>query len=163
MTETRWLTDEQQRAWRGLAGVMTLLPAALDAQLQRDQDLTHFAYWVLAMLSEAPTRSLQMSDLAAASRSSLSRLSHLVARLEERGWVRRERSTEDARATFAVLTDEGYAKVVAAAPGHVETVRSLVFDGLSDAQVRQLETISRIIFGRLDPEQRLAGIQGTGR
>jgi DNA-binding MarR family transcriptional regulator len=138
MTQPRWLSDDEQRSWRKLAGVLTLLPAALDAQLQRDAGLTHFAYWVLAMLSETSGRALQMSELAAASRSSLSRLSHTVARLEENGWIRRERSSDDARATVAILTDEGYAKVVDTAPGHVETVRTLVFDVLSPVQVRQL-------------------------
>jgi DNA-binding MarR family transcriptional regulator len=141
MGEPRWLTADEQRSWRKLAGVLTLLPAALDAQLQRDAGLTHFAYWVLAMLSETPGRTLQMTELAAASRSSLSRLSHTVARLERGGWVRRERSPDDARATVAVLTDEGWAKVVETAPGHVEAVRMLVFDVLSPAQVGQLDDI----------------------
>ncbi len=156
MTDPRWLSDDQQQAWRALAGVMTLLPAALDAQLQRDEDLTHFAYWVMAMLSETPSRALQMSELAAASRSSLSRLSHTVARLERRGWVRRERSTEDARATVAVLTDDGYAKVVATAPGHVQTVRSLVFDALTDAQVDQLHAICAVLLERVALDNRCA-------
>jgi DNA-binding MarR family transcriptional regulator len=158
---TRWLTDEQQRAWRKLAGVFTLLPAALDAQLQRDEDLTHFAYWVMAMLSETPARRLQMSDLAAMSSSSLSRLSHTVARLEQRGWVRRERSTDNPRATVAVLTDTGDAKVVQAAPGHVETVRSLVFDPLTDVQVRQLEAICAAVLNRLDPDHRITAYHET--
>jgi DNA-binding MarR family transcriptional regulator len=141
MAEPRWLSDSEQRSWRKLAGVLTLLPAALDAQLQRDARLTHFAYWVLAMLSETPGRALQMTELAAASRSSLSRLSHTVARLEANGWVRRERSPDDARATLAVLTDDGYAKVVETAPGHVEAVRELVFDVLRSDQVDQLAGI----------------------
>jgi DNA-binding MarR family transcriptional regulator len=141
MSEPRWLSAAEQQSWRKLAGVLTLLPAALDTQLQRDAGLTHFAYWVLAMLSETPSRSLQMTDLAAMSRSSLSRLSHTVARLERDGWVRRERSPADGRATVAVLTEAGYAKVVETAPGHVEAVRSLVFDVLSPTQVRQLDGI----------------------
>jgi DNA-binding MarR family transcriptional regulator len=149
MTEPRWLSDEEQRSWRKLAGVLTLLPAALDSQLQRDAGLTHFAYWVLAMLSETPNRALQMTELAQASRSSLSRLSHTVARLEARGWVRRERSPDDARATVAVLTDDGYAKVVETAPGHVEAVRSLVFDVLSATQVSQLATICGALLDEL--------------
>jgi DNA-binding MarR family transcriptional regulator len=151
MSEPRWLSDEQQQAWRTLAGVMTLLPAALDAQLQRDAGVTHFAYWVMAMLSETPGRALRMSELAAASRASLSRLSHLVARLEERGWVRREASADDARATVAVLTDAGYDKVVATAPGHVDTVRALVFDALTDGQVRQLDELCGALLAQLDP------------
>jgi DNA-binding MarR family transcriptional regulator len=149
MAEPRWLSDDEQRSWRKLAGVLTLLPAALDAQLQRDAGLTHFAYWVLAMLSETPNRALQMTELAAASRSSLSRLSHTVARLESNGWVRRERSPDDARATVALLTDDGYAKVVETAPGHVEEVRRLVFDVLSPAQVDQLAGICAALLDRL--------------
>jgi DNA-binding MarR family transcriptional regulator len=155
MTSPRWLSDEQQKAWRKLAGVFTLLPAALDAQLQRDEDLTHFAYWVMAMLSETPSRRLQMSELAAMSSSSLSRLSHTVARLERRGWIRRERSSDNPRATVAVLTRSGSAKVVRSAPGHVETVRSLVFDALTDAQVRELDEICAALLERLDPDRRL--------
>jgi DNA-binding MarR family transcriptional regulator len=152
MTQPRWLSDDEQRSWRKLAGVLTLLPAALDAQLQRAAGLTHFAYWVLAMLSETPDRALQMSELAAASRSSLSRLSHTVARLEPAGWVRRERSPDDARATVAILTDDGYEKVVATAPGHVEEVRTLVFDVLSPDQVRQLADICAALLDGLAAE-----------
>lgn len=165
MSEPRWLSDEQQQAWRKLAGVTTLLPAALDAQLQREAGVTHFAYWVMAMLSETPGRALRMSELAAASRASLSRLSHLVARLEERGWVRREASADDARATVAVLTDAGYDKVVATAPGHVDTVRALVFDALTDGQVRQLDELCAALLAQLDPGGRFQrpGPQGAAR
>jgi DNA-binding MarR family transcriptional regulator len=149
---TRWLSEEQQRAWRRLAAVVELLPAGLEAQLQRDAGLTHFGYWVLAMLSEAPGRTLRMSDLAGRSHGSLSRLSHLVSRLEERGWVRRERSTEDGRGSSATLTEAGYAKLVAAAPGHVEAVQHLVFDGLTRRQVGELDRICGALLARLDPQ-----------
>src|SRR4051795_1843658 len=123
MDEPRWLDNDEQRAWRRLAAVMTLLPAALDAQLQRDATLTHFAYFTMAMLSEAPGRALRMSELAARSSSSPSRLSHTVSRLESRGWVRRQRASEDGRGQVAVLTDDGLAALTAAAPGHVRAVR----------------------------------------
>ncbi|MDQ7908595.1 MarR family transcriptional regulator [Phytohabitans sp. ZYX-F-186] len=151
MEETRWLTAEQQRAWRRFAAVVTQLPGALDAQLQQDANLTHFGYWVLAMLSEAPDRALRMSELATLSNGSQSRLSHLVGRLEERGWVRRERTPEDGRGYLAVLTDEGYRKVVETAPGHVAKVRSVVFDALTPEQVAQLDEISALILARLTP------------
>jgi DNA-binding MarR family transcriptional regulator len=151
MAGTRWLTDDEQRAWRRLAAVTMLLPAALESQLQRDADLTHFGYWVLAMLSEAPDRRIRMSELAARCNGSQSRLSHLVSRLEERGWVRRERVDGDGRGWVAVLTDAGYAKVVRTAPGHVEEVRSLVFDALTPEQVTQLEEINTAILTRLSP------------
>lgn len=153
MAETRWLTDEQQRAWRRFAAVVMLLPAALESQLQRDADLTHFGYWVLAMLSEAPGQRLRMSELAAMSHGSQSRLSHLVSRLEARGWVRRERVDQDGRGWLAVLTDAGYEKVVQTAPGHVEEVQSLVFDALTPEQVRQLEEINTAILQRLSPRR----------
>jgi DNA-binding MarR family transcriptional regulator len=152
---TRWLTDDEQRAWRRLGAVTMLLPAALESQLQRDAGLTHFGYWVLAMLSESPGRSRRMSELAAMAHGSQSRLSHLVARLEERGWVRRERVGEDGRGYAAVLTDAGWDKVVATAPGHVEEVRRLVFDALSPEQVNALDQICAAIVPRLagsDPE-----------
>lgn len=147
---TRWLDDEEQAAWRQLAAVITRLPAALDAQLQRDADLTHFGYWVLAMLSEAPGSSLRMSELAARANASLSRLSHGVGRLEKQGWVRRERSPDDGRGSVAVLTDEGRAKIEAAAPGHVAEVRRLVFDGLDAEGVRRLAEIGRLLATNID-------------
>jgi DNA-binding MarR family transcriptional regulator len=147
----RWLSDDEQQAWRRLAAVCMLLPATLETQLQRDADLTHFGYWVMAMLSEAPGRALRMSELAALSNGSQSRLSHLVARLEQRGWVRRERSAADGRGYVATLTDEGYAKLVETAPGHVEEVRSRVFDALTPDQVSTMDDICTAILTRLDP------------
>lgn len=150
MADPRWLTDDEQDAWRQLAGLITLLPAALDAQLQRDAQLTHFGYWVLAMLSEAPDRSLRMAQLAARSNASASRLSHVVSRLESQGWVRRERSPEDGRGALAVLTDAGWDKIVGTAPGHVEEVRRLVFDALDAEQVARLGELARVLTARLE-------------
>lgn len=138
MDDTRWLTDEQQVAWRRFVEVLVKVPAALEAQLQRDSSLTHMGYIVLSTLSERPDRRLSMSKLAKLVSASLSRLSHVVARLEAQGWMRRERDPEDGRVQIAVLTDDGYAKVVASAAGHAEAVQQLVFDRLTPAQVRQL-------------------------
>ncbi len=152
--EPRWLTDDEQDAWRALATVLLKLPAALDAQLQRDAGLSTFEYLVLSGLSEAPDRTLRMSDLAELANGSLSRLSHVVTRLEQRGWVRREVCPEDGRCTNAVLTTAGQRKVAAAAPGHVETVRHLVIDALTAAQVRQLRDIGRRVARRVDPDER---------
>ena len=149
--EPRWLDAEERAAWLSLAGVMTLLPAALDAQLQRDAGLSHFEYMVLAMLSERPTRTARMSELAALANGSLSRLSHVARRLEDQGFLARQACAEDRRATNAVLTDAGYAKVVATAPGHVATVRRLVFDALNPAQRDDLRTIGDQILGRVNP------------
>lgn len=150
MQEPRWLTPEEQDAWRQLAALLTRLPAALDGQLQRDAQLTHFGYWVLAMLSEAPDRSLRMSELAAQANSSLSRLSHGVTRLVAQGYVRRHRACDDGRGQVAVLTDAGFAKLEAAAPGHVEAVRRLVFDPLTPEQVCALGTLSRTLLEQVD-------------
>jgi DNA-binding MarR family transcriptional regulator len=142
MDEPRWLTDDQQQMWRRFVEVLVRVPAALEAQLQRDAGLTHMGYIVMLTLSECPGRRLAMSKLAKGVSSSLSRLSHVVARLEGQGWVRRERNPEDGRVQMAVLTDEGYEKVVETAPGHAEAVQQLVFDRLSPAQVRQLTKVA---------------------
>ena len=149
MDEPRWLTDEEQQAWRPFAALLFRLPAALDAQLQRDAQITHFEYMVLISLSEAPDRSLRMSDLAAMASGSLSRLSHVVSRLERRDWVRREPCPGDGRFINAVLTDEGWEKVVATAPGHVEAVQKLVVDALTPEEFRALGAASAQILARL--------------
>src|SRR3954453_16019396 len=140
--EPRWLDDEEMSAWLALNGVILLLPAALDSQMQRDNGITMFEYLVMAMLSEAPERTLQLKRLAGAANGSLSRLSHVVTRLEKRDWVRREPMADNGRVTMARLTDAGYGKVVASAPNQVEQVRQLVFDNLDRRQVRQLQEIS---------------------
>jgi len=148
---TRWLNAEERAVWLGLARVMTRLPPALDAQLECEAGLNYFEYIVMAMLSEHPDRVLRMSQLAGFANASLSRLSHVVKRLEGMGFVRREPDTLDGRTTKAVLTDAGMAAVVAAAPGHVTAVRELVFDSLTAAQVRQLRTALDDILARVDP------------
>jgi DNA-binding MarR family transcriptional regulator len=149
LQEARWLSADERAAWMPFASVLFRLPAALDTQLQRDAGLSHFEYMVLASLSEAPRRTLRMSDLAALASGSLSRLSHVVSRLEMRGWVRRESCPSDGRYTNAILTDDGFRKVAEAAPGHVLAVRALVIDALTGRQLRQLEDISDCINRRL--------------
>ena len=119
--DTQWLDDEQHAAWVKLVAVVELLPGVLDTQLRRDAGLTHFEYFVLAMLSEAPERTLRMTSLAQRTNATLPRLSHVVRRLEDRGLVERFPCPEDGRATNARLTEDGWAKVVDTAPGHVET------------------------------------------
>jgi DNA-binding MarR family transcriptional regulator len=142
MEPMEWLSDEQQAAWRPFAALLLRLPAALDAQLQKDAGITHFDYLVLSGLSETPGRTLRMSELAATASSSLSRLSHVVSRLEARGWVRREPCPGDGRFINAVLTDEGWEKVRATAPGHVAAVRELLVSTLSEEEFTQLGAIS---------------------
>ena len=151
----RWLDDEQQRTWRTWLAVAELLPRALDAQLQRDAGISHAAYIVLAMLSESPHRSRRMSDLARRANQSQSRLSHTVARLEERGWVRRERSTEDGRGNLAVLTDAGWDVVRQLAPGHVDAVRESVFEPLDPELTKAFGDALTAIIDRLDPDHSL--------
>jgi DNA-binding MarR family transcriptional regulator len=149
--ETRWLDADEREAWLGLIGVTLLLPSLLDSQLQRDAGLTTFDYLVLAMLSEAPERTLQLKTLARLSNGSLSRLSHTVTRLEKRGWIRRETSPTDGRATVAVLTDAGYAKIVESAPGHVDLVRAKVFDAIDPRDVAVLARAMRAVLNSIDP------------
>ena len=153
---TRWLDETELAAWTRLVAVVELLPGGLEAQLRRDAGLTHFEYYTLAMLSEAPRRTLQMTALARLTHATLSRVSHVISRLEERGFVTREANPDDARATNARLTAAGYRKVVASAPGHVSAARELVLDALSPQQVRQLTRIAEAILGRLDPSGAMA-------
>jgi DNA-binding MarR family transcriptional regulator len=155
--EPRWLDDEERQAWLALASVFIRLPGVLDAQLQRDSAVSFFEYQVLVVLSEAPDRTLRMSALASLAEGSLPRLSQVVARLEKRGWVRRGPDPTDGRFTLASLTEDGWEQLVASAPGHVEAVRSLVFDPLPRAQVRQLTSIGRRIMGAIDPHSRCLG------
>jgi DNA-binding MarR family transcriptional regulator len=152
MAEPRWLNDEERQAWLTLVGVLIRLPAALDAQLQRDADINHFEYQALAVLSESPDRTMRMSDLALLANGSLSRISHVVNRLEKRGWVTRAPDPADGRYTLATLTETGWTKVVDTAPGHVEAVRGLIFDPLTGAQTRQLRDIGHRVLKAIDPD-----------
>jgi DNA-binding MarR family transcriptional regulator len=155
-TEPRWLDEAERAAWLRLIAVVELLPSALDTQLRRDSQLTHFDYYVLAMLSEAPERTLRMTALALRTNATLPRLSHVVRRLEERRLVERFPCPQDGRATNARLTSVGWERVVAAAPGHVEAVRRHVFDALTAAQVTQLREICDALLPTLDPDRTLA-------
>lgn len=156
--DTPWLDRRELRAWIRLRAVLELLPGVLDAQLRRDADVTEFEYYVLAMLSEAPGRTLRMTELARQTAATLPRLSHVVTRLERRGLVQRFPCPEDGRATNAQLTQEGWAKVQQAAPGHVSTVRRTVIDALTDEQMDQLTTIGDAILGALDPSGAMAAL-----
>ena len=145
MDEPEWLTPVEHDAWMALAGVLFLLPTALDSQLQRDSDLAMADYMVLVMLSERDGRSMRMTELATSANTSQSRLSRIVARLEVAGFVTRQMAPDDRRAVLATLTEAGLAKLVAAAPGHVAQVRKLVFDRLSPAQVASLNEVARAL------------------
>lgn len=156
--ETQWLDDEQLDAWVKLVAVVELLPGVLDSQLRRDAGLTHFEYFVLAMLSEADDRTLRMTSLAQRTNATLPRLSHVVRRLEDRDLVERFPCPEDGRATNARLTQSGMAEVVAAAPGHLANVRQHVIDALTPSQVHQLREIAGALLTTLDPEGRMSGL-----
>jgi DNA-binding MarR family transcriptional regulator len=159
--DTRWLDSEQMAAWRRLVAVLELLPGVLDGQLRRDAQLTHFEYYVLAMLSEAPDRTLRLTMLAQRTNATLPRLSHVVQRLEDRGLMERFPCPQDRRATNARLTATGWQKVVDTAPGHVATVREHVIDALSPEQIDQLAAIADAILRRLDPDGRM-GVPALG-
>ncbi|WP_312179972.1 MarR family transcriptional regulator [Arthrobacter sp.] len=147
----RWLTPEERQAWLALYAVATRLPGTLDADLFRRARITLFDYHVLAMTSESPEKQLAMSELAFRSNASLSRLSHVVKKLEQRGWMRRFPSPKDARVTTAAITEEGMAALTQLAPGHVESVRHAVFDVLDDRDVADLARVGTKILALLDP------------
>jgi DNA-binding MarR family transcriptional regulator len=147
--DTQWLDDDEQRTWRAFLTAQRLLFDRLERQLQRDAGLPHAYYEILVRLSEAPDRTLRMSQLADSSLSSRSRLSHAVARLEAAGWVRRRACAEDRRGSFAELTPEGLAKLEASAPGHVEAVRSDLFDALDRNHQHALREISQALVNHL--------------
>ncbi|GAA3488965.1 MarR family transcriptional regulator [Streptomyces cremeus] len=149
--EPRWLTDEEQRVWRAYIHATTLLDDTLDRQLQRDAGMPHMYYGLLVQLAQAPGRKLRMTELARSAKITRSRLSHAVARLEKNGWVRRQDCPSDKRGQNAFLTDEGFAVLQEAAPGHVSLVRKAMFDRLSEEQVRRLGEIMCVIADGLEP------------
>jgi DNA-binding MarR family transcriptional regulator len=149
-----WLTPGELASWLTVARLITRLPWALDAQLQRDADLSMIEYMTLASLAEAPEWTLRMSELAEHASSSLSRLSHLVKRLESRDYVRREPDPADGRFTNAILLPAGMAKLESAAPGHVAYVRRLVVDNLSGERLRRLGQDAERILQRIDSPAR---------
>jgi DNA-binding MarR family transcriptional regulator len=151
--QTRWLNDREQLAWRTFLTACQTVFGAVESQLLRDSDIPHGYYEVLVRLSETPGRALRMTQLAEASTSSKSRLSHAVARLEERGWVKRTDCPTDRRGQIAQLTDEGYAALAAAAPGHAKQVRRSLIDRLTPEQVEQLLQICTAILAGADPSQ----------
>ena len=158
MDSARWLDADEQQIWRAYIDTVRLLITALDRELQRDGGIPHGYYELLVLLSEAPGRTVRMSELAELSLSSRSRLSHAVARLEEAGWIERRSCPTDRRGALAVLTDKGFAAIQAAAPGHVESVRRHVFDLLTPEQLRQLAEINAAIREGLRGE----GAEGCG-
>lgn len=164
MDATRFYTDDELDTWIPVAALLELLPRELDAQLLRDADLTHFDYFALSMLTNAPGHRLQMKQLASMTNATMPRLSHVVSRLERRGLVAREPNAADARGVDVVITPEGRRVVLQATPGHVATVRDLVLDALGDRQREQLREIAAAVLARIDPDGRMAASRPrTGR
>lgn len=157
MTQPRWLNEEELELWLKLVGLSMLMPSAVEAQLKRDAGMNQFEYHVLAMLSEAENRTRLMTDLAFHTNASLSRLSHVVTRLEAQGWVVRSVCATDRRATNVTLTEAGWEKLKATAPGHVAAVRELIFDPLTATQVKQLNSALQPILDSIDTEHRRPG------
>ncbi|NLS10188.1 MarR family transcriptional regulator [Nesterenkonia sp. MY13] len=162
MADPRWLTDDERSAWLNLASVLELLPGALDAQLLRDDDLTHFEYFTLASLSEAPERTLRIKALADMTNATLPRISRVLTGLEKAGLITRSLCDNDRRARNVTLTEKGWSAVVQAAPRHVENVRRLVFDRLTPEQTAQLSSIAESLLGELDPEGRMFTVPASG-
>ena len=156
----RWLDADEQATWRAFLAAMRRVQEVLERQLQNDAEMPVAYYMILVILSETEGRTLRMSDLATATNSSPSRLSHAVARLEEMGWVKRESCASDRRGSFANLTDDGFAALAAAAPGHVNAVREAVFDQLTAEQAAQLATICRALLGGDEPDEPCASLTG---
>ncbi|MBN1091800.1 MarR family transcriptional regulator [Blastococcus sp. TML/M2B] len=146
----RWLDADEQRAWRAWLYSAQLLQDRLDRELTQATGISHAYYEILVALSEADDRRMRMSELADRCLSSRSRLSHAVSRLEERGWVRRQTCAEDGRGQLAVLTDEGFGALEAAAPIHVESVRTHLFDQLSPQQVENMRDLGETLLAHLD-------------
>lgn len=158
---TRWLDDDEKRTWRRYIAATRLIEDALDRQLRTDADMPHSYYEILVRLSDQPDRTMRMSRLADETLSSRSRLSHAVRKLEELGWVTREACADDGRGQLAVLTDEGFAALADAAPGHVDEVRRRLLDPLTDEQVAQLDAICAAVLGGLGADPDAIG-SGTG-
>ncbi|WP_434740644.1 MarR family winged helix-turn-helix transcriptional regulator [Micromonospora sp. SH-82] len=154
-TGTHWLNHDELAAWLANSAIMISLPAALDARMQREADLTFFEYMVLSVLSEEPERTLQMSDLARRTSASLSRLSHVVGRLEKRELLRRARIPGSGRRTVAILTEAGHQVVVAAAPGHVTAVREYLIDELGPHDLAALRRIGTAVAAAIDRDRQL--------
>ncbi|MDD7945343.1 MarR family winged helix-turn-helix transcriptional regulator [Microbacterium sp. NE2HP2] len=146
------LDQEESDAWRALIGTTVWLPAALDLQLQRDAGITHFEYGVMSALVHQPKQAMRMKELARVTNSALSRLSKVVDRLSAQGWVERQPDPDDGRVTQAVLTKAGRRKVAAATPGHIATVRSLVFDRITPAQAREMQAVLSGIVDAAGPD-----------
>lgn len=150
MSETRWLTDDEQRMWRRYRDMNQLLDLAIERQLQRDASMSQSDYSVLVSLSEAEGSGLRARDLGAALGWDRSRVSHQVRRMEGRGLVAKNDCAEDGRGTIVTLTETGAQAIGEVAPLHVEKVRELFIDALSADEVEALTDIYERVVARID-------------
>jgi DNA-binding MarR family transcriptional regulator len=148
--DPRWLDDDESRAWRGYRRMRALLDAQVARDLASDSGLSDPDYEVLSNLSETEGHRWRLNELATRMLWSRSRLSHHIARMEQRGLVRREECASDARGAFVVLTEGGLRAIEAAAPAHVESVRRNFIDLLTHEQIRALDEISSTVVAHLD-------------
>ncbi|CAN5129016.1 MAG: MarR family winged helix-turn-helix transcriptional regulator [Nocardioides sp.] len=148
--DVRWLSAQERAAWLGITGLLMKLPTQLDTQLEADEKLNFFEYMVLALLSETPDHTRQMSDLASITSASLSRLSHAAKRLEDQGFLVRQRLPGPGRRTSASLTELGHAKVVAAAPGHLRRVRELIIDIATAEELAAMQSVGEKVLRAID-------------
>jgi len=160
-SEPRWLTEEQDFTWRAVWSLMTWLPAKLDRQLREDTGLSLYEYYALSQLSEAPDRSIRLSELAGITNMTLSHLSRVMARMEKAGWVERQPDPVDGRYTLGILTDTGMDKVEEMAPGHVEAVQQAIFDQLTDQQARALGEAAARVAEAVSPHGEVTGPPST--
>jgi DNA-binding MarR family transcriptional regulator len=147
---SRWLTEDEQRAWRGLVQMTSQLNARMNRQLQEEYGVSLADYEVLVVLSEAAEGRCRVFELASALAWEQSRVSHQLARMQRRGLVAREECATDARGAFAVLTGTGRAAIERAAPAHVETVRRLVFDGITSGELAAVTALTSRVLERLE-------------
>jgi DNA-binding MarR family transcriptional regulator len=154
-TKSPWLTDDQQRAWRGWLGLSTRLPTALHRQLYADSELSLPDFEVLVRLTESPGGRVRVTELAEALQWERSRLSHHVRRMETRGLVAREECENDGRGAFVVVTEHGRGAIADAAPGHARTVRELFFSDLTDGEVAAIESVTAKVLRRLEHPNRV--------
>ncbi len=147
----QWLTAGEQRAWRALLRMSSGLDARLNRELLANSGLSLADYDVLVLLTDVPDGRLRVFELAHELGWEQSRVSHHLSRMQRRGLVVRESCATDRRGAFVVLTEQGRSAITAAAPGHVATVRRLVFDGLAPEQVAALEVTASQVLARLEP------------
>src|SRR5699024_8335528 len=156
-SETRWLSEEQDFTWRAVWSLMTWLPTKLDKQLREDSGMSLYEYYALSQISEAPNRSIRLSELAGITNMTLSHLSRVISRMMKNGWVERIPDPEDGRYTLGRLTDEGWDKVVEMAPGHVEAVQQAIFDQLTEEQSKALGEAAARIAEAVSPHGEVTG------